>query len=302
MAMTRTDRVGELIEGVRRKRRAIVSPEGVPLDVLLANRSERLAAFLLDMLFLTLTIVALYLLLIPLFFSRVNFSVGVTVILFVAFVVRNMYFLHFELAWQGQTPGKKICKLRVINRYGGSLNPSAVFARNLTREVEFFLPMELFFSLRVGGGVLSQLVSLGWAILIMSLPFFNHDHMRAGDLIGGTWVIFMPRRALLDDLSVEPAKNAAPESYAFMREQLAVYGAFELQVLEELLRRPPSEYAERLLADVCAKICKKTGYESAIPEADIRRFLGDFYAAQREELERGQLFGRIKTDKTDAKT
>jgi uncharacterized RDD family membrane protein YckC len=296
--VNQVNRVGELIEGVKRKRRVLVSPEGANLDVMLASRGERLAAFLLDMLFLICAIILLYLLSIPLFFSRANIPVGITLILFIAFVVRNMYFLHFELAWQGQTPGKKICKLRVINRYGGALAPSAVFARNLTREVEVFLPLGLFMSLDPGGGALRQLALLGWAAAITSLPFFNRDHMRAGDLIGGTWVIFMPRRALLDDLSA--GHEDRPKGYAFTREQLTVYGAFELQVLEELLRRPPSESADRLLANVCGKIRNKTGREEAIPQSDIRRFLNDFYAAQRAELERGQLFGRYRADKTDA--
>ena len=57
--------------------------------------------------------------------------------LFVAFVLRNLYFIHFELAWQGSTPGKYFTGLRVIERHGGELTPAAIVARNLTREVEF---------------------------------------------------------------------------------------------------------------------------------------------------------------------
>ncbi len=143
----RTDRVGELLEGSRRNRRVLLSPEGVPLNIQIAGNGERLMAFAVDMTFLLAAIVCLYLLLIFVFFSGTNISVGMTLILFVAFIVRNLYFLHFELAWQGRTPGKRICGLRVINRSGGELMPSALIARNLTREVEFFLPVSLYFSL-----------------------------------------------------------------------------------------------------------------------------------------------------------
>ena len=135
---TRTDRVGELLEGIRRNRHDLVSPEGVPLDIQIASHGERIAAIILDMTFLMGVVICLYLLLIPAFFSRSGTSVAMTLILFLAFIVRNLYFLHFELAWQGRTPGKKICGLRVINRQGGELTPSAIIARNLTREVEIF--------------------------------------------------------------------------------------------------------------------------------------------------------------------
>src|SRR6201999_2098130 len=75
---------------------------------------------------------------------------------------------------------------------------------------------------------------LGWVLLISALPFFNRDHLRAGDLIAGTMVISVPRRNLLAELV------QTNTSYTFTRSQLDIYGAFELQVLEELLRRPGS--------------------------------------------------------------
>ncbi|MDR1922137.1 MAG: RDD family protein [Candidatus Adiutrix sp.] len=293
---TTTDRVGALIEGIKRNRRVIVSPEGVPLEVQAAGHSERLAALLLDLLIMFGVIVGLYLFLLVLLFSRLNFSIGLTLILFIVFVVRNFYFMHFELAWQGRTPGKKICGLRVINRHGGELSPSAVIARNLTREVEIFMPLSMLVSL--GGDASGWLILslLGWLTALTSLPLWGRDHLRVGDLIGGTQVIAMPRRALLDDLAAAPPQEAAEREYVFAPGQLAIYGAFELQVLEEFLRRPPTKMTQQLLAGVCLKISRKIGWEEPVPPAKVRRFLTDFYAAERADLERGQLFGRHKAD------
>lgn len=291
----RTDRVGELVEGVRRRRRILVSPEGVPLDIHVAAPGERLAALLLDLAFMFAAIAALYVLIVPLVFADVNLPIGLTFILFLGFIIRNLYFLHFELAWQGRTPGKKICGLRVINRRGGELTPSAVVARNLTREVEIFLPLSLFFSLGAGPGAWERLALFGWALALTSLPLWNRDHLRAGDLVGGTQVIAMPKRALLGDLTSR-APDAAPKAYLFTSAQLAIYGAFELQVLEEFLRRPVTAETNRLLADVCQKIIRKIGWEDPVPPNEIRRFLTDFYTAERADLERGQLFGRLKAD------
>ena len=293
----RIDRVGRLIEGNERKRRILVSPEGIPLEIQIAGRGERLTAFVVDIFFMFAAIIALYALLLLLFFSDTNISVGMTLILFLAFVVRNLYFIHFELAWQGRTPGKKIGNLRVINRNGGELTPSAVIARNLTREVEFFLPLSIFLSMPFAQSPWQQLALLGWVAAIAAVPLCNRDQLRAGDMIGGTMVIAMPRRVLLEDLAAAPQEKEETR-FTFTPKQLAVYGAFELQVLEEFLRRPDTEANRKALHEICGKIRTKIGWNAEIPDKDVRRFLSDFYAAERTELERGQLFGRVKEDKT----
>jgi uncharacterized RDD family membrane protein YckC len=292
--MTRTDRVGELL-GTARPIRTITSPEGVVLNVSIASRGERVSAFALDVLFLSLVIVGLYSVVIVLLLSGTHksLSLKITLLLFLSFVVRVMYFMHFELAWQGRTPGKKICGIRVIDRRGSMLAPSAIIARNLTREVELFFPMWLLLNFSAAGRW-SALLHFGWAAALASLPLFNRDRLRAGDMIAGTMVIKTPRRRLLDDLSVSPKTEA---DYSFTPEQMAVYGAFELQVLEELLRRPQTTESARLLSNVCRKICRKIGIEETIPPQNVRRFLNDFYSAERAFLERRQLFGHFKDDK-----
>ena len=292
------DRIEELLEGITRKKAVIVSPEGVPLEIQIASHGERLTALVLDLCFMFAAIICLYLVAVALFFAHTNISVGMTLVLFLSFLVRNLYFLHFELAWQGRTPGKRICRLRVISSSGGELAPSAVIARNLTREVEIFLPVSLFFSLGSGSGW-QGFALLGWSLAITSLPLFNEKHLRAGDLIGGTQVIAMPKRALLADIAAPPAKTDT-RMFSFTPEQLAIYGRFELQVLEEILRRPPTRETQELLATVCEKIRRKIKWDDPVAATDARRFLTEFYTAERADLERGQLFGRYRADKDAA--
>lgn len=312
----RSDRVGELLEGDRHNRKILVSPEGVPLNIRVATIGERVTALMFDLLIMFVAAIILLILCIFAFAVNVNAYVTATFFLFLWFAIRNLYFIHFELAWQGRTPGKKVCGLRVINRQGGELTPSAIIARNITREVEVFLPITLLFSMPQGSGIWAHLAVLGWVLILCFLPCFNKERLRAGDLIGGTMVIAMPKRALLGDLTMKrpmaaPRINAdnvnpnvampEPEpvsSYTFTHEQLAIYGAFELQVLEEFLRRPPMPENIRLLEEVCGKICKKIDWTEPIAPADVRRFLNDFYTAERAELERGQLFGNLREDKT----
>ena len=123
--------------------RRILTPEGVPLIFQLAERGERAAAVLIDLVIMLLAMTAVVLASVFLL-SQLGVSglgVGLTILLF--FFVRSFYFIAFELRWQGTTPGKRALGLRVIDRAGGRLRADAIFARNLMREVELFLPLSL---------------------------------------------------------------------------------------------------------------------------------------------------------------
>jgi uncharacterized RDD family membrane protein YckC len=294
------ERVSAYLDGVHRERRDIATPEGVPLPVEIASFAERATAFMLDLVlwfgaslllaFLALLFVGLVGLLHG---GETSRTILLGALFFLSFLARNFYFIQFELAWRGATPGKRAVGLRVIDRGGGPLRPAAIVARNLTREIEMFLPLNLLLSLKSApGAAVWTNLSLGlWLLLFTALPLFNRERMRAGDFIAGTLVVALPRRVLLADLAeVELGRR-------FTDRQLRAYGAFELQILEELLRRPDGPETERIAREVCAKICRRIEWPSPVPDAEIRRFLGDFYAAQRAALERDQLFGRLRADK-----
>jgi len=298
MTISGHERASLFFEGASRGRREIVTPEGVSLPIALADRGERLVAFMLDFLFWTCLTALAYLLVIPLLFGGATLGVAISAALFFAFLVRNFYFIHFELSWQGATPGKRLLGLRVIDRHGGPLPPAAVVARNLTREIETFIPLGLIVSIGsiyTGLELMERLALLVWVLLVSALPLFTRDRLRAGDIIAGTVVIAMPRRALLDDL-VERSRR-----FSFTDIQLKAYGAFELQVLEELLRAPGGPARPALRRDVCDKIARRIQFGAAITDQDVDLFLRDFYTAERAYLEREQLFGRRHVDKDDGR-
>jgi uncharacterized RDD family membrane protein YckC len=287
-----TDRVDQLLGGVKRSLREIVTPEGVSLHVELAEHGERAAAFAIDLAIWLGIAIFSYLVVIAFLVETRAIGIAVTLVLFVGFFVRNLYFIYFELAWQGSTPGKRINRLRVIDRTGGPLTAGAVIARNLTREVEVFLPLGVILSAGVGGlanGVLGI-----WLLLLTAMPLFNRDRMRGGDFIAGTIVIALPKRLLLADLAEQNARNV------FSNAQLAAYGAFELQVLEELLRKPRDYETAQALDGVCDRICRKIGWTGSVPKARAVEFLTEFYTAERAYLEREQLYGRRRADKNAA--
>jgi uncharacterized RDD family membrane protein YckC len=288
------ERTSEFFEGGRRQRRQIITPEGVPVTVELADYGERLVAFVIDLFIWLLLTLAIYIPLIWAIGTSGGSLIAISIALFIGFLVRNLYFVFFELAWRGSTPGKRQVGLRVIDRAGGPLTASAVVARNFTREVEMFIP----FGVLVTGGRVAD-GSVGWDNLALALwmlfftvlPFFNRDRMRGGDLIAGTMVISLPKRVLSGDLVEKTTR------FTFTEQQLRAYGAFELQVLEELLRHPDTPDAMRVLNEVCEKICHKIGWNAPLAPAEVVPFLREFYTAERAFLEREQLYGKARADK-----
>src|SRR6202162_2305577 len=167
------DQVAQFLEGVARNRREILTPEGVALPVDLADHGERVVALIIDLFIWMCVTALLFVAIIAFVVEGKAVEIAVTMILFIAFIVRNLYFVYFELAWQGATPGKWITSLRVIDRRGGPLTPSAVFARNLTREVEMFLPAGLLLSAGTGADTWEKLALLSWLGGVTSPPLFN---------------------------------------------------------------------------------------------------------------------------------
>jgi uncharacterized RDD family membrane protein YckC len=273
------------------QRRTITTPEGVPLEFTLADVGHRAAAFLVDGLIIVLVGVGLAFLFV--FLGAVGGEAFTVLLLLSLFVLRNFYFTWFELRWHGATPAKRLLGLRVIARHGGPLSADAVFVRNLMRELEVFVPLVAILAPEAvlpGSWALTRFVSAVWLGVVVLLPFFNKDHLRAGDLVGGTVVVAAPRTVLLEDLSSEKPSRAA---FSFTKEQLDLYGIYELNVLEDLLRRPTPHETHN---EVARRIQAKIGWTPG-PEESSETFLREFYTAQRARLEQRMLLGERRERK-----
>jgi uncharacterized RDD family membrane protein YckC len=293
---------------VAKRRRTMVTPEGVALPITVGSRGARVGALLLDFTFLylgmILIFIALALLLGTMFstimegmedqVSGIGEFVIVLIILFL-FVARYGYFLSMELGPRGATWGKRIVGLRVAARDGGRLTAEAVIARNLIRDIELFLPLGFLAAASEGQMGNAGLAGAIWFTIFMAFPFFNKDALRAGDLIAGTWVVEAPRTKLADALSAQGAARGTSgvtgAKYEFGDEELAIYGEHELQTLERLLR---ADHSDALLS-VHETICRKIGW--APGAGDERAFLEAFYAQLRAKLEGDMRFGKRKKDK-----
>jgi uncharacterized RDD family membrane protein YckC len=277
--------------------RRLVTPEGLDLRLNLASAADRASAFIIDALIVVAVLIALTVLALAAGFGAGPLGGEIVVIIWLlgGFVLRNGYFVIFELGPRAATPGKRVCRLRVIARDGGPLTAEAIIARNALRELEAFLPLTLLAAAAIAGDpVDAALVGLGlvWTGAFLLFPLFNRDRLRVGDLVAGTWVVRAPRMRMLADLAQD-----APDilrRFAFTVAQTDAYGVKELEILDEVIRRR-SPKAMTVVAD---RIRTKIGFVQPVDQSD-RAFLLAYYAALRARLEHRLLFGHRRRDKFD---
>jgi uncharacterized RDD family membrane protein YckC len=159
----------------------IETPEQVDLRFPVAGIGSRFVAVLLDHL-LQLAVYILIGIAVAIFSSG-NGAAGVAknvgamdtaakwfiaAIVFINFLLIWGYFALFEAFWHGQTPGKRVMKLRVIKDSGRQITLFEALARNLLRFVDI-LPNFYFV------GVIAMLC--------------NRKNKRLGDMAAGTLVV-----------------------------------------------------------------------------------------------------------------
>lgn len=101
-------------------------------------------------------------------FNRLSFQWAMAIIIFLVFLFNWGYFTLFEAFWNGRTPGKKIAKIRVIQRSGRPIGLFESMARNFVRYVD-------------------QIPSF-YAVGVITM-FVTRQHQRLGDLAAGTLVV-----------------------------------------------------------------------------------------------------------------
>src|SRR5271165_5060655 len=158
---------------------SIETPELVSIEMPLAGIGSRFIALLVDTvlwfagLFVMLLLFAFFLPAIAAF-NRLSYQLTVAIIIFLLFLFNWGYFTLFEAFWNGQTPGKRVAKIRVIQRSGRPIGLFESMARNLIRGVDQFPGIPGFLGIYAVG------------VIVM---FTTRQHQRLGDLAAGTLVV-----------------------------------------------------------------------------------------------------------------
>ena len=173
----------------------VVTPENIGFEYRVASPFERLVAFLIDTLIMSLVIflVAVAAIL-GLGIAGIQ-ETGFGVALIAWFVVTWFYGGVFETYWNGQTPGKRSVGLRVLRTDGSPINAGQAVLRNFLR----YIDSQPFPSYLVG--LLSTAVT--------------RRYQRLGDLACGTMVVAEDRtRAArfndIKDVLLSPIENMLP--------------------------------------------------------------------------------------------
>jgi uncharacterized RDD family membrane protein YckC len=175
---------------------SIETPEQVELTFDVAGIGSRAVGAIIDVLILVAFYVAVIVALVLLASSgsAVGGKAGeeldtagkwaIAIIIFLNFLLVWGYFVLFEALWRGQTPGKRVMKLRVIQDSGRQITFFEALARNLLRFIDY-MPGIYF---------------VGFVAMLC-----NRRNKRLGDLVAGTLVVREPR-------DEQPLLTAAPTS------------------------------------------------------------------------------------------
>jgi uncharacterized RDD family membrane protein YckC len=163
------------------RRVAMQTPEGVELDFALGGIGSRTIAWFIDQMIVYLGLLLLWLggawvyayAVLPLVSARFNaLSVGdlnlwaIAISGLLTFALTNGYFITWETLWRGQTPGKRLAKIRVVRDDG---QPIGVKEAALRSFVGWF--------------------DLGFLFIGLILVLFGRSEKRLGDMAAGTLVI-----------------------------------------------------------------------------------------------------------------
>ncbi|NTF45931.1 RDD family protein [Rhizobium rhizogenes] len=286
--------MSEYTQGTMRMEQ-FIPPEGVPISFAIASLGTRLGAQCLDLIFTFLLVLVCAVALA--FGGFLPPEAAVTLVILLAFLIRTPYYILSELVWNGRTLGKRITGIRVVNVNGRRLTPHQVTARNLMKEVEIFTPLTL--ALAMGSmSVWEGGVTSAWILTVLIVPLANKRRQRLGDIIAGTLVVDNPRSVLLSDLVISaPMILPAQVAFDFLPEHLDVYGKYELQTLEDVLRDPTKSSGSEEIAEIVRTIIRKIKFPDAVKTGQEMLFLTAFYRAQREHLETLRLFGTRRENK-----
>ncbi|MBN3950674.1 MAG: RDD family protein [Nostoc sp. NMS7] len=207
------------------------TPESVELEFTLAGIGNRALALLIDYTVLTVTLLVFFLCWTLFstqlfnFFEARNLAIWLIAILFIiAFAIYIGYFVFFETLWFGQTPGKRVAKIRVVRDDGRLIGLQQATLRALLRPFD-------------------ETLFIG-AFLIM----FGRREKRLGDLAAGTIVIqaqtptasatliISEQAKVLHEqlIQITDLSPLMPDDFAVIREYLQRRGAMSLKAKASL--------------------------------------------------------------------
>jgi uncharacterized RDD family membrane protein YckC len=209
----------------------IETPERVPLQFALASIGNRFLACAVDHFIQFLAIFLLLWLLVGISNVKLSGSSGplprwaLAVFILAYFLVLSGYFMFFEWLWRGQTPGKRLLKLRVIREDGRPITFWEAAARNLLRIFDM-MP-----------AIVVPFYSVG-----LIAVFISGRDQRVGDLFAGT-VVVRERQDEAPTFQSVFATSISDSAFQRVQKRVTFTGSVvaltepQIEVVEAFLRR-----------------------------------------------------------------
>jgi len=207
----------------------VVTPENIEIEYELGGIGTRFLANLIDTAIQSITLIAVIIIFnillgilgiitTPAAKAVLDFLQGITsgLAAIAVFLIMWGYYIYFEIAWNGQTPGKRQMGLRVLRDGGYPIGAYSAITRNLLRLLDG-IPAVVLGTLIYGIVRDSpQIAALGAAPMVLTLCFllFTGKYQRLGDFVAGTMVVKQraPRVPTLEALA--PPPRVLPEHLA----------------------------------------------------------------------------------------
>jgi uncharacterized RDD family membrane protein YckC len=244
--------------GEFRDQLSIDTPELVEIQFPIAGIGSRCLALSLDYLlqgavFFAFILVAVSLPSAVSRFATVSEKWTIALLILVPFLVHWGYFTLFEAFWDGQTPGKRITKIRVIQQSGRPIHLFESMSRNLVRLIDA--------------------VPGFYGVGIVSI-FFTKRQQRLGDLVAGTLVIHERKveatagrisgsRTFTADFFAQAPGLELKRTSGLPPDQINRLSGIDLGIIETFLTRRfdlPLEASSQLARRLAAEMARKMGY------------------------------------------
>lgn len=185
----------------------VVTPENIAFEYQLAGPFRRGPAFLVDFLIRWAAyVVALVLLALSgIGLGNVAIVFGFAGINIAFFFIDWFYGAFFETFFNGRTPGKWACGIRVVSTTGHPVNGRQAVLRNLVRVADLFP----YLSLQIFGEELPPIFLIPTGLVAIGVMLCTRRLQRLGDLAADTMVVIDERQWRLPVVKVDDARVPA---------------------------------------------------------------------------------------------
>jgi len=244
----------------------ISTPENVDLHLELAGLGNRVLAVIIDTTITFVTILIIFVACASITHVVTKLSLSTTTRAFITYTVLGLsilaamvvnfgYHIFFEGTWRGQSPGKKIAGIRVVEQNGQPVGWASVIIRNLLRVIDTGLAM------------------VGLLVLVA-----DRNERRIGDFAAGTLVIRERGQALSLKSKVTVHGSAVPATGSFVAVGRLTPAEYEL-ILSFLERRQRMSRTQRPLLAKKLENHFRAKLEQQADGHPPERFLESVYAA-----------------------